>query len=132
MSTDETTYIVYDGQCPFCSRYVKLLRLSAAVGKVELVDARHPHPIVLMLQSKHVDLDDGMALVQGTEISHGDDCIHKLALMTTPLNLFNSINARLFRSPRIARLLYPPLRGARNATLWVLGRHKISLGAEGS
>jgi predicted DCC family thiol-disulfide oxidoreductase YuxK len=127
MSSD-TTYIVYDGDCPFCSRYVAILRLRDAVGKVELINAREPHPVVQMLQSKNVELDEGMALVQGDLISHGDECIHKLALMTTPSGVFNRINAAIFRSAAAARILYPVLRLGRNTALRMLGRKKLRWG----
>jgi len=33
-------WIVYDGDCPFCSRYVRLVRLRDAIGPVALVNAR--------------------------------------------------------------------------------------------
>ena len=39
-------WIIYDGQCPFCSRYVRLVRLRDSLGQVELVDARNGGPIV--------------------------------------------------------------------------------------
>src|SRR5262249_38587267 len=46
-----------------------------ALGPVELVDARKEHPIVHLLHQKQIDLDEGMALVQGDAISHGEECI---------------------------------------------------------
>ena len=119
-------YIVYDGECPFCSHYVKMLRLQAAAGQVDLINARTDHPVVVMLRDQQVDLDEGMAFVQNGQISVGDECIHKLALLTTPSDFFNRMNARIFRSPTASRLLYPILRSCRNAALRVLGRKKIS------
>ncbi|MFT5932039.1 MAG: putative DCC family thiol-disulfide oxidoreductase YuxK, partial [Hyphomonas sp.] len=46
MFSDPGTFIVYDGDCPFCSEYVKLLRLRDAIGPVSLVNAREDHPAV--------------------------------------------------------------------------------------
>ena len=120
------SYIVYDGDCPFCTRYVKMLRLRAAVGSVEVVDARSDHPVVSFLHEREIDLDEGMALVQDGQISVGDVCIHKIALLTTPSDTFNRLNARIFRSATASRLLYPILRSFRNITLRALGRRKIS------
>lgn len=125
MST-EPTYVVYDGECPFCSRYVRMLRLRDAVGSVELVDARADHPVVRMLRAKQVNLDEGMALVQGEHISHGDECIHRLALMTTPSDMLNKINSWIFSSAAASRILYPFLRSGRNLALRILGRKKFS------
>jgi predicted DCC family thiol-disulfide oxidoreductase YuxK len=118
--------IVYDGQCPFCSRYVKLVRLRESLGQVRLVNAREGGPLVDELQRAGVDLDEGMALKLDGRLYHGHDCIHMLALLSTPSSAFNRLNAALFRSPRAARLLYPVLRTGRNAALRLLGRSKIS------
>lgn len=120
------SYIVYDGECPFCTRYVKLLRLREALGAVEIVDARSDHPIVAFLRDRKIDLDEGMALVQDGQISVGDECIHKIALLTTPSDSFNRLNAWIFRSATASRLLYPVLRFCRNTTLKVLGRNKLN------
>ncbi len=126
MFDDQTTYIIYDGECPFCSRYVRLLRLREAIGVVELVNARSNHPLLQRLQDKGIDLDEGMALIQGNQIKHGAECIHALSLLSTPANLFNRFNARMFRSPVVSKLLYPLLRSGRNAALRVLGREKLA------
>ena len=58
-------WIVYDGQCPFCSRYVQLLRLRESLGRVELVNARHRGPIVDEVVRAGLDLDEGMILKLG-------------------------------------------------------------------
>ena len=117
--------IVYDGQCPFCSRYVKLVRLRESLGEVRPVNAREGGPIVEELQRAGVDLDEGMALKLDGRLYHGHDCLHMLALLSTPSSAFNRVNAALFRSPRAARLLYPVLRAGRNTALRLLGRSKI-------
>ena len=117
--------IVYDGECPFCSRYVAMIRLREAVGDVELVDARTEHPAVDLVKSRGHDLNQGMALIDGSTIYYGEDCIHRLALLTTPSGVFNRVNAAIFRSETASRLLYPILRTGRNATLALLGRKPI-------
>jgi predicted DCC family thiol-disulfide oxidoreductase YuxK len=38
--TDTKMVLVYDGECPFCRNYVRLMSLRKAVGDIELVDAR--------------------------------------------------------------------------------------------
>ena len=32
--------IIYDGHCPFCHEYVRLVRIRKVVGSVELIDLR--------------------------------------------------------------------------------------------
>lgn len=122
-------WLVYDGECPFCSAYVKYLRLKQSVGMLQLVNARDGGPVVEQVKQAGFDLDDGMALKIGDRIYHGADCIHALALLSTPSNLFNRINGRIFRSPALARRLYPVLRAGRNAVLRLLGRRKIGRAA---
>lgn len=121
-------WLVYDGECPFCNAYVKHLRLRRSV-KPLLVNARDGGPIVERVKQAGFDLDDGMALKIGDRIYHGADCIHALALLSTPSDLFNRINGRIFRSPALARRLYPVLRAGRNAALRLLGRRKIGRAA---
>jgi hypothetical protein len=122
----EPAIIVYDGECPFCTRYVAMLRLKAAFGNVRLVDARSGDPVVQRIVDAGLDLDEGMALIQGENIYHGDDCLHRLALMSTPSTLFNKLNGAIFKSPTASRILYPLLRCGRNTALMLLGRRKIS------
>lgn len=118
-------WVVYDGDCPFCSAYVKLVRLREAVGKVHLVNARERHPVVDEVLAAGFDLDDGMAMKIGGEILHGDAVMHRLALMSGPSGTLNRLTAWIFRDPARARILYPPLRAGRNLALRLLGRRPL-------
>jgi predicted DCC family thiol-disulfide oxidoreductase YuxK len=117
--------LIYDGDCPFCSRYVRLLRLRQAVGEIELIDARSNSSVVEAVKSMGYNLNDGMVLKLGERIYHGADCINRLALLSTPVNLFNRCNARLFANPRAAKLLYPCLRAGRNLILQLRGKPRL-------
>ena len=121
-----TTWVVYDGQCPFCSRYVSLLRLRDTLGRVELVNAREGGPVVDEILAAGLDLDEGMVLKIDGRFYHGDECIHRLALLSSSSSLFNRVNRAIFRSPTLSRLLYPLLRSGRNCMLHLLGRSKFS------
>lgn len=123
----KTFWLVYDGDCPFCSRYVKMLRLREALGNVQLIDARSGHEMAHKVITAGLDLNEGMALIDGDTIYHGDECINRLALMSTPSGVFNRLNALIFRSEKASRILYPVLRSGRNAVLALLGRSKINL-----
>ena len=118
--------IVYDGQCPFCSKYVQLVRLRELLGYVELINARDGGALVDEIRAAGIDLDDGMVLKLDGRLYHGADCIHMLALLSTPSSWFNRVNAAIFRSSATSKLLYPSLRACRNAVLRLLGRSKIN------
>jgi len=120
-------WIVYDGDCPFCARYIRLLRLRESAGNVLLVNARGGGPLVDEIRAAGLSLDEGMVLKLGGQLYHGDECMHRLALMSTPSTLFNRINGSVFRSPAVSRILYPVLRGGRNLTLRLMGRERLSL-----
>ena len=61
----EGAQIVYDGDCPFCSAYVSLLRLKSAAGPVTLTDARGHPDLVADLAARGFDIDTGMVLIFG-------------------------------------------------------------------
>ncbi|MEM9690856.1 MAG: DUF393 domain-containing protein [Pseudomonadota bacterium] len=125
LSLIEGNLLVYDGDCPLCTRYVKLIRLRDSIGEVDLVNARTDHPAVASLARAGYDLNEGLALIESGQVYFGAACMTRLALLSTPVGLFNRMNVRLFRSPRVAAWLYPFLKAGRNALLWLLGRKPI-------
>ena len=120
-----STFIIYDGDCPFCSRYVRLLRLKQSLGEVRLINARQGGDEVIEARVLGYDIDEGMLLKLDGRYYYGDECIHKLALLSTSIGWFNRINATMFSNPKLASVLYPILRAGRNLTLRLLGRKKI-------
>ncbi|MEM6634443.1 MAG: DCC1-like thiol-disulfide oxidoreductase family protein [Pseudomonadota bacterium] len=117
--------IVYDGECPFCANYVAMSRLRDSVGPVRLVNAREPSDEVTRLQAEGYDLNEGMAIIEGTRVYHGAACLARIAALSTASGAFNRLNSWLFRSPRVASMLYPFLRAGRNATIWIRGQRPI-------
>ena len=118
-------WLIYDGECPFCSRYVEFLRLKENAGPLKLVDAREGGPERDEVSRAGYDLNEGMVLKLSGRLYHGDDCIHALALLSAPTSLFSRFNGWVFRSRKRSAILYPVLRTGRNLTLRLLGRRKI-------
>jgi predicted DCC family thiol-disulfide oxidoreductase YuxK len=118
-------WLLYDGECPFCSRYVRHVRLRQAIGTITLANAREHATLVDEVQRLGFSVDTGMVLKLDGNYYHGADCIHALALLTTPSGWFNRLNSLVFRSKTASRVLYPVLRAGRNLTLRLLGRTRL-------
>lgn len=117
--------IVYDGQCPFCTSYVKLVALRDRFGHVDLVDARTSSEWQERLAAEGLDLNEGFAVEYQERILCGSDALAFLAKSSRRDRFASRVNAILFSSPNIARVAYPILRAARNFTLAILGRQKL-------
>lgn len=120
--------IIYDGDCPFCSAYVRMVRLKEAVEPVRLIDARSRQDLVRGLRAQGFDLDRGMVVQMDGTTYHGAKAMHVLSLMTTRLGAFNRLVRPAFSNPKVARAIYPVLVAGRNAVLFVLGRGRINPG----
>ncbi len=117
--------IIYDGQCPVCSYYVKGVRLAKAGGNLRLQDARERTPEILALKAAGYDLNQGMVVKVDGEIYFGADGMQVLSLMSSPVSLLNRGLFLVFRSPALGRSVYPVLRSLRLLLLKLLGRPPI-------
>ncbi len=118
--------VVYDGQCPFCTQYVKLMQLRKAVGSVDLIDARSPGVQAKIKTALDLNLNDGMMALYGNRYYYGADAIHFLATMTSKSNAWNKAMAIFFQNQTIAGVLYPVLKLGRRGALFLLGRKPIT------
>jgi len=124
--TDATLTVVYDGECPFCSNFVRLMALRRSVGTVALVDARAGGPLVEDLNRRGYDLNNGMVARHGRSLYYGADALVLLSTLSEDRGAVGRTLARLLRDPARARLLYPVMKLGRRATLALLGRRLIA------
>jgi predicted DCC family thiol-disulfide oxidoreductase YuxK len=117
--------IAYDGQCPFCSAYIRLLRLEAAVGRVDMFDARKHPELVQYLRANGYEINEGMVAIINGDIYFGERAMHVLALHTTRSGMFNSLTSRVFASPLLSKIFYPAFKIGRRFVLFALGRTRI-------
>lgn len=118
--------LVYDGECPFCDQYCRLVRIRRDLPPLRLVDAREDSAVMAEVTAGGMDIDQGMVLKLDHQLYYGADAIHALALISGRSGLFNRFNYWLFRSPRRAALVYPVLRSCRNLLLKLLRKTRIN------
>jgi len=113
--------LVYDGACPLCTRFATMVRLRAAVGEVELIDARAGGPVIERLRAQGIDLDQGNVFTFGGRDYVGPEAMQAIATLAGLGGMAGRLVAWMVRSPGRARLLYPLLRGGRNLMLRLKG-----------
>lgn len=119
----------YDGECPFCTSYARLVKLREHFD-VQLSDLRTTPATVERFNALGLDVNEGFVVEVQTApdaepvLHHGKDGIHALALMTDG-SVFGWINRLAFSSKALNRLLYPVLKFCRNMALRLLGRDFI-------
>ncbi len=118
--------VIYDGECPLCSAYVRVVRLRDIVDHLELVDARDSQRRTQALQKLGYNLNDGMIVLYNRTIYHGADGVHIISMLSGRSGFANGI-LRLFMSNKsIAKFSYPLLRAGRNLLLRIRGVEQIA------
>lgn len=126
MAGGQTINIFYDGECPFCSRYVRYLNLKNSLGQPHLVNVRHDPEAFAALRARGFDIDKAMVVQVGAQYYAGARALHVLAGMSTRADWFNKINGVIFSIGWLATLFYPLMALGRNVTLAMLGRPRIA------
>ncbi|MGF1625552.1 MAG: thiol-disulfide oxidoreductase DCC family protein [Alphaproteobacteria bacterium] len=116
--------IIYDGECPFCTRYVALVRLREAVGPVALIDARSDDPRVAAVQAEGYDLNVGMVVRHRGVVHHGPAAVAVLTRLSRG-GLLRHLMRPFFANPRLAAPAYRVLAAGRRGALRLLGKPPI-------
>ena len=117
--------IIYDGDCPFCSAYVKFLRLQQSAGPIELLSARADDARIERYMNQGYELDEGMLVVADGEVQSGAGAVHWLALHSPADSLYEKLYCAVFRRRALAHGLYPLAKFARRAWFALRGRPLI-------
>jgi len=118
-------YVLYDGACPACARYVAATGLAECGGSVALVDARTHPELVAEHAAAGRSIDDGMVVAIGGEMHYGAAATRKLAEIGRPATLGRRLLLWLVGTAPWANALYPALSAGRRGLLRLLGRPLI-------
>jgi predicted DCC family thiol-disulfide oxidoreductase YuxK len=122
---NDVVYLIYDGECPICSYAAKVIKLRQAVGKLEIINARDQHSLVEEINNHKYDLNKGILVKYQESLYFGNDAMHLLALLGSPVDLFNKINVTLFKSKILLAICYPVFKFIRSCLLKILDVKKI-------
>ena len=115
-------FLLYDGECPFCSFYVAKSQFETRIGKpLRLIDGRERPELVSRLRREGYDLEQGMILEFDGRRYHRAAAMTALKAMSTGAGRFNAFARWIASNPARVRLLYPWLRRLRHAALLVKG-----------
>lgn len=103
-------FIIYDGECPFCSDFMAVANMRKAGYELKLVNARDKfHPAVLIVRRAGLNLDNGMVVLVGELVLYGADAAHFIISHGNPKAFRAKIYRMLLSRITIARILYPML-----------------------
>ena len=116
--------IYYDGECPFCSSFVKMSRLKSMYD-VSLFNLRDLPDKAEDFAKRGCDVDEGMIVQLNDEIYFGYEAVHIIAVLSNENKVLGRVYNLLFSNRVFVRFLYPFMRAGRNFTLFLLRRDKI-------
>lgn len=108
--------LLYDGECPICSRYSDYIRLRERYD-LQLLDARQHLDLVERYRTEGYDIERGMILTVGGEVFHGHRAIVMLETMTGDRTVLDPAIRATIRVPGLMRAVYPLVKLVRVATL---------------
>lgn len=118
-------WVLYDGDCPFCSAYSRFARISVQLPGLRLLNARDGGPEVDLVNSLGLDLDQGMVLQEDGILYYGRACMHRLSQLSTRRRLPNKALGFMMQPGFVGEMLYRIFVRIRRATLFLLGREPL-------
>jgi len=128
MSNSQTSlWLVYDGDCPFCTAGAKMYRLRQSVGELHIVNGREIAGSELMAQiaAHGFDLNTGIVARFEDRLYHGKDALHLLAMLGSDKGWVNQLNVALFRNKATVSAAYPGMVAMRNLILRLRAKKPI-------
>ena len=120
-----TPWVLYDGDCPFCTAYSRFARISAELPGLRVLNARDAGPEVDLVTGLGLDLDEGMVLQEDGALYYGRACMHRLSQLATRRRLPNRALGALMRPGIAGEAFYRALVRMRHALLFLMGRKRL-------
>ena len=119
----QDAYLLYDGECPFCSFYARKSGFQTPGGRpLTLIDANRAPELLADLRAQGCEVDEGMVLVLDGRRYQGAEAMTALEAMTSGAGWFGGLSRWFASNPQRVRAFYPWFQRLRRAALWVKGR----------
>jgi predicted DCC family thiol-disulfide oxidoreductase YuxK len=120
--------IYYDGECPFCTRYVFMLKLREVVGQVNLISLRSQDTRALKILSSGINVNKGFVIEYEGRLYFGGDAFYLINSLVTRDDGFGKIKKIIFSSKKISSFIYKILTYLRYILLFIIGGTLIGKG----
>lgn len=117
--------IAYDGDCLFCSSYVRMQRLDALDMQVDLINFRDAPDLVEKLKQQNLDPNNGMYVEVAGVPYYADEAMAVISSLSTSKHWLNLCFKWCFKSKARAKFLYPILRVGRYLVLRAMRRSQL-------
>ena len=125
-SDSPNDYLLYDGECPVCNRYVLWSGLRRHCPGIELLNAREWPNLVRDLRTQGIEVNNTMVLNLNGRRYIGAAAMTAICGLVEPASLRERTVRFFTQSPRTMRAAYPFLVRGRKLLLQLLGRSKIT------
>lgn len=118
-------FLLYDGECPVCSRYVLWTNIRNKHPNISLLDARQQPELVAALRTEGVEINNTMFLQIDGQSFVGAAAMAKISIYM-PQNTFSQrLLRRLTSSKLLFEKIYPGFVFGRKLLLTILRRRQI-------
>ena len=121
---DKEIYIIYDGECPFCSDFVMASNLRNRYKNLKIVNAREKTQLSQNVIQQGYDLNEGMVVIKDNKILFGTEAARFIALNGSG-GLSHWFYKSMLYNQAIANYIYPVLVVLRKRYLKLVGKGLI-------
>ncbi|MEM7236655.1 MAG: DCC1-like thiol-disulfide oxidoreductase family protein [Pseudomonadota bacterium] len=123
--SERRDFLLYDGECPVCSRYVAWTSLRQHHPGIELLNARDEPDLVALLREEGIDINDTFVLETGGERFIGAAAMARISSLMPDDTLFSRVVRGATSREGVMRPVYPLLVRGRKLLLALIGRSQI-------
>ena len=117
--------IIYDGECPVCSAYIKISIIKKTYGEVRLINARNESEIIFFLKNLKLDINEGIVVFFNDKLYYASDAMNILAILGSNVKYLSKFINFFFKNKIFCNFIYPLLKFGRRCLLFILRRKLI-------